>query len=210
MRSSTRSATSGAGGLEISTIFAVAGSAVERVDRHQGAERADPRVEVAAADADGVRDAAARARDQRGDFLEPGAGGRRRCRCRRAARRWRRRAACRAMIAVPQSGPIIRSPRSRAWRLSAASSSSGTLSEKISTWSPRSSALRASAAANSPGTEISARFALRQQPAVAPPSPRARGSDSVLAATLAFRTAACRRCRIASAPAALVVRAGSR
>ena len=63
------------------------------------------------------------------------------------------------MIAVPQSGPITKRPRSRALRLSAASSSSGTLSEKIMAWSPSSNALCASATAKSPGTEISARLA---------------------------------------------------
>jgi len=63
------------------------------------------------------------------------------------------------MIAVPQSGPITRRPRSRASRLSAISSSIGTLSEKIITLRPNASALRASAAAKCPGTEISARLA---------------------------------------------------
>ena len=63
------------------------------------------------------------------------------------------------MIAVPQSGPITKRRRSRASRLSAASSSIGTLSEKIMTCSPNSIALRASATAKSPGTEISARLA---------------------------------------------------
>ena len=63
------------------------------------------------------------------------------------------------MIAVPQSGPITKRRCSRACRLSAASSSIGTLSEKIMTWSPSSNALRASATAKSPGTEISARLA---------------------------------------------------
>ena len=64
-----------------------------------------------------------------------------------------------AMMAVPQSGPMTRSPRSRASRFSATSSRSGTLSEKIMTSRPRRSAFRASAAAKSPGTEISARLA---------------------------------------------------
>ena len=64
-----------------------------------------------------------------------------------------------AMIAVPQSGPITNRPLSRASRLSAASSASGTLSEKIIVCRPSSSALRASATAKSPGTEISARLA---------------------------------------------------
>ena len=63
------------------------------------------------------------------------------------------------MMAVPQSGPITSRPSSRASRLSASSSASGTLSLKIMHMSPRCSALRASAAANSPGTEISARLA---------------------------------------------------
>ena len=64
-----------------------------------------------------------------------------------------------AMMAVPQSGPMTRSPRSRASRFSATSSRSGTLSEKIMTLRPRRSAFLASAAAKSPGTEISARLA---------------------------------------------------
>ncbi len=62
-------------------------------------------------------------------------------------------------IAVPQSGPITNRPRSRASRLSATSSSTGILSEKIMTWSPSPKALRASATAKCPGTEISARLA---------------------------------------------------
>src|SRR5262249_40890537 len=68
------------------------------------------------------------------------------------------------MIAVPQSGPIISKPRCFASRLSATSSSIGTLSLNIITCRPLFSARRASAAANSPGTEMSARFAAELRP----------------------------------------------
>ena len=63
----------GSGGLEISTMCRVAGVGVERVDRHQRGDRADLGLEVAAAGADGVADAAAGARDQAGHFLHAGA-----------------------------------------------------------------------------------------------------------------------------------------
>ena len=62
-------------------------------------------------------------------------------------------------IAVPQSGPITSCPRASPSRLRAASSSTGTLSLKTSTWSPAASARRASRAANGPGTETIARLA---------------------------------------------------
>ena len=64
-----------------------------------------------------------------------------------------------SIIAVPQSGPITTSPRSRASRLREISSARATLSLKIMTLRPALSALRASAPAKSPGTEIKARFA---------------------------------------------------
>ena len=64
-----------------------------------------------------------------------------------------------ATIAVPQSGPIIRSPRSPASDFSAISSSIPTLSENSITLRPRSRARRASRAANRPGTDTMARLA---------------------------------------------------
>ena len=64
-----------------------------------------------------------------------------------------------AMQAVPQSGPITISPRSRALVFSATSCATLTLSENIITLQPSSSALSASSAAYSPAIEISARLA---------------------------------------------------
>jgi hypothetical protein len=52
------------------------GVAVERLDRREGREAADFGAEVAAADADRVRDALAGSRDETGDFLQTGARGR--------------------------------------------------------------------------------------------------------------------------------------
>ena len=74
--------------------------------------------------------------------------------------------------AVPQSGPITRTPRAPAASLRATSSSSATLSLKIITLRPAAIASIASVAACSPGTEINARFAA---PAVMAP-PRVTGS----------------------------------
>ncbi len=62
-------------------------------------------------------------------------------------------------MAVPQSGPISSNPRPAASCLSATSSASDTLSEKSITCRPSASARRASRAACSPGTEMSTRFA---------------------------------------------------
>ena len=64
-----------------------------------------------------------------------------------------------AMIAVPQSGPITIRPRSRASRLRATSSSTGTLSLKTRTLRPAASARLASRAAKGPGTDTMARLA---------------------------------------------------
>ncbi len=64
-----------------------------------------------------------------------------------------------ATIAVPQSGPITRSPFFAARRFTARSSASGTLSLKRKTWRPRFSAFSASAAAYGPGTETCASVA---------------------------------------------------
>ena len=88
----------------------VRGVALQRVDRGERAERADALVEVAAADADAVRHAAAQARDQ---ASRPPAGRcprPRRCRCRRAARALANAIGVPAMSAVPQSGPISSRP----------------------------------------------------------------------------------------------------
>src|SRR6266567_4521530 len=63
------------------------------------------------------------------------------------------------MIAVPQSGPITSSSRSRAKCFNAISSSSETLSLNNITLSPSRSAFIASAAAYSPGVEINAKLA---------------------------------------------------
>ncbi len=64
-----------------------------------------------------------------------------------------------AMQAVPQSGPITISPRSRALVFSATSCAGLTLSENIITLQPSSSARSANSAAYSPAIEISARLA---------------------------------------------------
>ena len=60
---------------------------------------------------------------------------------------------------VPQSGPMSRSPFSRAFLLRRASSSRGTLSVNENTCRPISSARSSSGAAYSPGMENSAMFA---------------------------------------------------
>ena len=179
---------------------------VERVDRRERAERADPRVEVAAADADAVRDAAAHARDERGDFLQAGAGGRHDAdvAARHDVGEGERRAGDERRAAVgshDQEPALARRgasarPRPRAARCR----------RRASRASPRSSALRASAAANSPGTEISARFACGIEPERAAERARARqrlgaGHD------LGFGRAARRPARIASAPGARRARA---
>lgn len=99
-------------------------------------------------------------------------------------------------IAVPQSGPMTSRPSARPSRFRAASSSSGTLSLKIMTWSPARSALRASAAAKSPGTEMMARLAsgmarraarsvCGHQCAPAPPAWRGRSSRRSASASAA-------------------------
>ncbi len=97
-------------------------------------------------------------------------------------------------IAVPQSGPMTRSFRSRAYFFREISSASDTLSLNSITLSPRRSAFIASAAAYSPGTEIKARFAsgdcasaicrLRSGWAAGPP-PAARSGPLSSAATAA-------------------------
>jgi hypothetical protein len=61
--------------------------------------------------------------------------------------------------AVPQSGPISSSPRSRARAFRSISCSTGTLSENSSTCRPASSASWATGLANRPGTEITASVA---------------------------------------------------
>ena len=63
------------------------------------------------------------------------------------------------MIAVPQSGPIISSDRSAAYRFRSTSVSTGTLSLNSITCSPARNAFHASAPAYIPGTEMSATFA---------------------------------------------------
>jgi hypothetical protein len=78
--------------------------------------------------------------------------------------------------AVPQSGPIISNDRSAAYRLSATSVSTGTLSLNIITCSPARNAFHASAPAYIPGTEISATFAPGSAPS-AEPSVRGRGDS---------------------------------
>ena len=88
-----------------------------------------------------------------------------------------------AISAVPQSGPIKSRPRSWAKPLRLTSSSIETLSENMSTCSPRSSAARASPAAYSPGREIRTKFASGSKPC-APPRLRARRDDD--AALCAF------------------------
>ena len=63
------------------------------------------------------------------------------------------------MMAVPQSGPMTRSPRSRAFSLRRTSSSRATLSEKSMTCRPASRALFASRAAWAPGMDTRRRLA---------------------------------------------------
>jgi hypothetical protein len=58
--------------------------------------------------------------------------------------------------AVPQSGPMTMSPRSRASSLSERSSATDTLLENRNTFRPSRRAARASRAAHAPGTEITA------------------------------------------------------
>ncbi len=72
------------------------------------------------------------------------------------------------IMAVPQSGPIIKSPFACAICLSLTSSSRVTLSLNIMTLSPCSRAKRASRAAYSPGVEIMTKLAARswQAPAM--------------------------------------------
>ena len=141
----------------------VPASRSERVDGGERAERADALVEVAAADADAVRHAPAQARDQARHFLQPGAGGRDDAdvAARHGVGESDRRAGDERGAAVRPHEQQAPSPSPA--RLSARSSSSGTPDENTSACSPASSALRASSAAKSPGTEMSARFALRQQ-----------------------------------------------
>ena len=70
--------------------------------------------QVAPADADDVRHAAAGGVDQAGDLLRAGARRGDDARPARGARRWRSRGRRRPSIAVPHSGPITSSPRSAA------------------------------------------------------------------------------------------------
>ena len=62
------------------------------------------------------------------------------------------------MCAVPQSGPITSKPLSRPVRLSATSSSRGTLSLKMRQWSPLARARSTSRRTFSPGIEKRARL----------------------------------------------------
>ena len=63
------------------------------------------------------------------------------------------------MMAVPQSGPIMRRPFSIAFFFSSISSSMVMLSEKSMTLSPRLMALRTSSLAMGPGREIMQKLA---------------------------------------------------
>ena len=77
--------------------------------------------------------------------------------------------------AVPQSGPMTSTSAAAAASLRRTSSSTGTLSEKTMTEIPARTASSASATACSPGTETSARSAPDRR--IAPPSVRAAGAS---------------------------------
>ena len=103
----------------------VPGSAPSALERREHHRAADPLVEIAAADADRLRDARAEPIDQAAHLLQAGPGRADQADRARAGRRWRSPSGTPSRIAVPQSGPITAGPCAPASALSSISSSTG-------------------------------------------------------------------------------------
>ena len=119
---------------------------VEQVDGRQGRQCADLAAEIAAADADRLRNPPSGHREQAAYLLQTGAGG-----ADETDIAARNAVGKRQWGAADDGGAAVRAQHQAAQRLpsrlSATSSARGTLSLKIITSSPQQSALRASAAA---------------------------------------------------------------